>query len=69
MSDGKESSRGANRPQMGESSTQADVYHADVYHAPKLPKIFREDPSFFFVIAEASFRRAHIRSESIKADY
>ena len=68
-SDGEESSRGANRPQTGESSTHADVYHVDVYREPKLPKFFREDPVSFFVIAEASFRRAHIRSEPIKADY
>ena len=69
MLDGGEPSGGTSRPQMGEISTQADVYHADMYRAPKLPRFFREDPGSFFVIAEASFRRAHIRSESIKADY
>ena len=39
------------------------------YRPPELPKFLREDAGSFFVIAEASFRRAHIRSESIKADY
>ena len=69
MSDGEQSSGGADHPPRKPNLPQVEVQHIDAYRAPKLPRFFRDDPASFFVVAEAAFRRAHVRTESVKADY
>ena len=69
MSDGEQSLGGADHPPREPNLPQVKVQHIDAYRAPKLPRFFRDDPASFFVVAEAAFRRAHVRTESVKADY
>ena len=69
MDDGGPSSERTNLSRIVENLAQIEIQRTDAYKTPKIPKFFREDPVSFFVIVEASFRQAHIRLETTKADY
>lgn len=55
---------------LGELSTARSASpRVDASRVPKLPPLFREDPTFWFSQIEGAFRSAGVTTEQTKADY
>ena len=67
--DGGPSSALSDLSRILENLAQIKIQRTDAYRSPKIPKFFCEDPVSLFVVVVASFRQAHIRLETTKANY
>ena len=69
MATGGSSLEGADLMKKIENLALIENQRAGAHCTPKIQKLLREDPLSFFVLVQASIRKAWINLESTEADY